>query len=96
MKKLKKFFLRAGLKWLESQIGSKFDRDLSLKIDKVRAQLEEISDKHNQEIGLLVGVIKAITKKATAAALQWFQPEAILRAALWKKRIVSLLGNCRY
>ncbi len=64
-----KLFLRKRLSRLERQIGEEFDLDLSLKIDRLHAQLEEINSNHKQEIGFLAGVIKAVTKKAIAAAL---------------------------
>ena len=91
-----KLFLRKRLSRLERQIGEEFDRDHSLKIDRALVALEENSNNHKQENGFLAGVIKAVTKKATTAALRWFQPETILRAASWKKRIANLLGNGRY
>ena len=89
MIKLNRFFLLMQLHWLERQISPKFDRGLSIKIDRLHNTLEEISSNPKLENGSLAGVINAISKKATAAALQWFQPEAILRAALWttKKRL---------
>ena len=89
MIKLNRFFLLMQLYWLERQISQVFDRELSLKIDRLHNTLEEISSNPKLENGSLAGVIKALTKKATAAALKWFQPEAILRAALWttKKRL---------
>ena len=96
MIKLNRFFLLMKLYWLERQISQEFDRELSLKIDRLHNTLEEISSNPKLENGSLAGVIKTITKKATAAALRWFQPEAILRAASWKKRIANLLGNGRY
>ena len=86
------FFLRLQLRWLEGKTTQEFDRKLSLKIDKLHTQIEENTISYKQETGSLAGVIKAITKKATAAALRWFQPEAILRAALWKKKTINLLG----
>ena len=96
MTKSNKIFHQMRLRWLEGQIDQKFDRKLSLKIDRLHNILEEISSNPKLENGSLAGVIKTITKKATAAALRWFQPEAILRAASWKKRIANLLGNGRY
>jgi hypothetical protein len=86
---LKNVFLKVRLRLLEEQIDQEFDRELSLKIDRLHNTLEEISSNPKFENGSLAGVIKAISKKATAAALHWFQPEAILRAALWttKKRL---------
>ena len=60
-----KFLLLMRLSWLERQISNKFDRDLSLKIDRVRLKLEEINSNPKQENGLLAGVIEAITKKNT-------------------------------
>ena len=86
MIKLNRFFLLMQLYWLERQISQVFDRGLSLKIDRAHVQREEINSNYKQENGFLAGVIEAITKKATAAALRWFQPEAILRAAQWTRK----------
>ena len=81
------------LRWLEGEMGSDFDRVLSLKIDRNNTQLDDQNYVQTTfNFGFLAGVIKAITKKAPAAALQRFQPEAILRAASWKKKIINLLG----
>jgi hypothetical protein len=92
MIKLNSFFLLSQLYWFERQISQEFDRELSLKIDRLHNALEEISNNPKLENGSLAGVIETIAKKATAAALRWFQPEAILRAAQWKKKIINLLG----
>ena len=89
---LKDIFLKVRLRLLEEQIDQEFDRNLSLKIDRVHAQIEANKSQNIQETGFLAGAIKAIVKKATATALRWFQPEAILRAAQWKKKIINLLG----
>ena len=96
MKIPKKFLRQMRLHWLERQIGQEFDRDHSLKIDRAHVQLEAKNINHKQENGFLAGVIEAITKKATTAALRWFQPETILRAASWKKKIANLFGSGRY
>ena len=89
MTKANEIFHQMRLRWLERQISQEFNRELSLKIDRLHNTLEEINNNPQLENGSLAGVINAISKKATAAALQWFQPEAILRAALWttKKRL---------
>ena len=89
---LKNIFLKVRLRWLEGKIAQEFDRKISLKIDKLHTQIEENTIPYKQETGFLAGAIKAIVKKATATALRWFQPGAILRAASWKKKIITLLG----
>ena len=40
MKKLKRFFIRQRLRWLERQMGDDFDRAVSLKLDKVILELD--------------------------------------------------------
>ena len=92
---LKNIFLKVQLRWLEGKIAQEFERKLSLKIDKLHTQIEENTIPYKQETGFLAGAIKAIVEKATAAALQWFQPEAILRAALWIKK-KNLHGNGKF
>ena len=92
MIKLNSFFLLLQLYLLERQISQKFDRKLSLKIDSLHNRLEDTSSNPKLENGSLAGVIKAITKKATAAALRWFQPEAISRAEQWKNKKINLTG----
>jgi hypothetical protein len=92
MTKANKIFHQMRLRLLEKQIDQEFDRNLSLKIDRVHAQIEANKSQNIQETGFLAGAIKAIVKKAAVVALQWFQPKAILRAAQWKKKIINLLG----
>ena len=92
MTKANKIFHQMRLRLLEKQIDQEFDRNLSLKIDRIHAQIEANKSQNIQETGFLAGAIKAIVKKAAVVALQWFQPKAILRAAQWKKKIINLLG----
>ena len=70
MTKANKIFHQMRLRLLEKQIDQEFDRNLSLKIDRVHAQIEANKSQNIKETGFLAGAIKAIVKKAAVVALQ--------------------------
>lgn len=74
------------LRWLERQIGNEFDPELSLQIDNIHAQLENLDQRQiAMNFEFLAGAIRQIVKKAAVAALQWFRPVTIFRAVKWIK-----------
>ena len=67
MKKLKKIFLQLRLRWLERKIGSEFDRERSLEIDRLHVQFESLEDeRRTSKLIFWLALAWELVKKAVA------------------------------
>jgi hypothetical protein len=84
--KIIRWFSRKSLRWLERQIGNEFDRELSLKIDKVITRIEYLEQENE------------ISEKVFWLARAWESVKKSCNSTRWRlqPRRFKRVGKCSH